>query len=218
MKKFTCAFLAAVICAGTLSAQNIDPRFGRPANEVNLTYGRISVPAFAYTLGGVFGTVFTLGAIAPEKMVSSGAISFEYYRYVHEHVAVGAATTYEVYTLGFKSYTGKDEEGHATYNSQIPDHTHIISIMPAAKFPWFNYEHVGMYSKAAVGLNIMHTQGHSVVNDKGEQDVTEPSTSVNVAWQANPVCVDFGNMFCRGFVELGWGFQGLVMLGLRYSF
>ena len=62
-----------------------------PANEFSLSYGRVSYPEIAFTIGGVLGAGLSFGTATPSKMISTGAINLEYQRFVHKVVAVGAA-------------------------------------------------------------------------------------------------------------------------------
>ena len=39
-----------------------------------------------------------------------------------------------------------------------------------------------------------------------------------LAAQASPVCMEFGGKTLRGFLETGWGNQGLLNFGVKYSF
>jgi len=63
-----------------------------------------------------------------------------------------------------------------------------------------------MYSKLALGVLIGSDSGEP--NDK---------TTAALGWQASAVGAEFGSSF-RGFVELGFGEQGILLAGLRYKF
>ena len=63
-----------------------------------------------------------------------------------------------------------------------------------------------MYSKLALGVLIGIDSGDH--NDK---------TKAALAWQASAVGAEYGSAF-RGFVELGFGEQGILIAGLRYKF
>lgn len=191
----------------------------RPSNEMSFSYGRASLAGCAYTLGGFFGTVFSFGLAAPSEMWTTGAFGLEYMNYIHPHVGVGGLVTYECCALGFKSYAGKDEEGNAIYkDGGNVDYNHIISIMPAFKFPWMAFEHVSLYSKVALGIMITGKTGHTEVDSEGNEETVSPSVAANFICQVNPVGVDFGGLHHRGFVELGFGAQGLIMAGYRIAF
>lgn len=84
--------------------------------------------------------------------------------------------------------------------------TKYFSIMPAVKYNWLNRDHFSMYSKLALGVLIGIDSGDH--NDK---------TKAALAWQASAVGAEYGSAF-RGFVELGFGEQGILIAGLRYKF
>lgn len=221
MKKLIAAFaLLALSCAAF--ADDFESPYApylRPQNEVALSYGRASVPGIAMTLGGIFGTAFSFGLAAPEKMASTGAFSFEYFRYVHPRVAVGAVAAYENFILDFKTYAGKDEDGKAIYKSGgSRNHQHFLTIMPSLKVPYFCRQHVGLYGKVAVGAYWNYTEGYSTFDSDGVETVHDPTNKFSWAMQVTPIGVDFGGWAWRGFAELGFGMQGLISLGCRYSF
>ena len=82
-----------------------------------------------------------------------------------------------------------------------------FTLMPSVKYKWLNKAHFAMYSKAAVGLTVK-TQSASGSDDK---------TKAVFNWQASAVGMEFGGAF-RGFLELGMGEQGIILVGLRYRF
>lgn len=223
MKRIIGLLLTLTLACGVISAQTAD---GRGVNEISLSYGRASIPGTVYTLGGVFGSIFSFGLAAPSTISTTGAIGFEYMRFVHPHVAVGFLADYECFTLGFKTVSSeKDPEtGKSIYKPSSKGCNHIASLMPAAKFPWFSYDHVSMYSKLAVGAMYTHTLTYKVdgnndyIIENGHRVLDNSSSQWSWACQVNPVGVDFGGQLCRGFAELGWGMQGLIMLGVRFNF
>lgn len=219
MKKLFACLAALALCCSAFAQKTFvsNQGFEIPANEVSLSYGRVSIPSFAYTFGGIFGTAFGFGSIKPEQMYSVGAISAEYMRYVHPHVAVGGGLTYEIYNLTFSHKVGTDESGNSIYETGKRSLNHIVSIMPAVKFPWFSYPHVSMYSKVAGGFMVIHNPGYTVEDESGSE-TRDASTQVTWAMQATPIGVDFGGTNFRGFVDLGVGMQGLIIAGLRYNF
>lgn len=80
------------------------------------------------------------------------------------------------------------------------------TIMPAIKYNWVVKKYVSWYSKGAVGMTIDSQSG-------GREDKTD----VMFNFQASLVGFEFGGAF-RGFVELGFGEQGIALAGLRYKF
>lgn len=92
------------------------------------------------------------------------------------------------------------------WNDNDKARTNYLSIMPAVKYNWLNRNRFSMYSKVALGVLIGMDSGEN--NDK---------TKAALAWQASAVGAEFGSAF-RGFVELGFGEQGILVAGLRYKF
>lgn len=199
---FVCILL--LLSGTTLDARSFISRQGYefPPNEISLSYGRVSYPEIALTIGGALGAGLSLGTATPSRMISTGAISLEYQRYVHSVVAVGAVASYEHYIMRFDKREGTDADGNPVYTEGETQHHNVLGVMPSLKLLWFNRPHFSMYSKVAAGLLL-------VVNDK---------TSPSVAFQLSPVCADFGGRLCRGFVDLGFGCQGMVAAGVRFNF
>ncbi|MBO5539926.1 MAG: hypothetical protein J5980_03155 [Muribaculaceae bacterium] len=81
-----------------------------------------------------------------------------------------------------------------------------FSVMPAVKYNWLNRERFSMYSKAAVGLLIGR-----------DSDGLTHKTEAAFIWQASAVGAEYGTAF-RGFLELGYGEQGILVAGLKYKF
>lgn len=205
MKRILSILAASIIAAlpAFAAEEGVEAKSGsvRPKNEVSVSYGTLSVPHIANILGGVFGTAFTGGLAKVDKIATSGAIGVEYMNYLNSHIAVGGCLTEECLTLSFDSYDGKDEDGNATYKDGEDQRNNYVTVMPAAKLPWFYYDHVSMYSKAGVGMSVNTGSG-----------------DVNFALQVSPVGIDFGGKAFRGFAEVGFGMQGFLLAGLRWGF
>ena len=77
--------------------------------------------------------------------------------------------------------------------------------MPLAKFRWFTNPKFGMYSKIAFGAGIV---------PGGEEE----NLQVSFAGQLSPVGMQFGGGNVSGILELGYGMQGIVTLGIKKSF
>jgi hypothetical protein len=69
---------------------------------------------------------------------------------------------------------------------------------------WFNREHLGMYSKLSLGLTL-------AINGQCEAMLLP-------AFQTSAVSMEFGGKALRGFLETGWGNQGLLNFGMKFSF
>ena len=202
MKKSIAALLICLLSFTPAFAQEKVP-LQRLNNELDLSYGRVSLPSFAMVLGGVFATAFTFGLAAMDDFSTSGAISVGYYNYLTDHFAVGGDSCFENMLLGFKAYTGD-----STYENKLtPNNVSFSSLMPGVKLSWFNRQHFGMYTKLNAGA-CMQTSSQS---ESG-------GTSVSFAMQVDPVAMEFGGTSIRGFLEVGFGMEGLFNAGIRYAF
>lgn len=184
------------------------------AEEISLQYGRVSIPAIAMTTGAVFGIVFTGGAASLDKICTSGAITAEYFHFFNKHLTVGGAVTVEDVILHWKKKTGeKDENGKSIYVPSTTTNDVFMCVLPEFKYRWLAKEHFGMYSKVGFGAMFVLT------NDSGSssESSNDPSSNVSIAFQANPIGIEAGNQRVRGFVELGYGVQGMLMGGVRVT-
>ena len=164
-------------------------------NELSVNYGYLSTTMAIPVLADIFATVLSFGAAKPDNTRSTGAIGIEYFRYNQSgRFAYGAAASFELVRTDMydkdNKFVGEQRFSMAT-------------LMPACKLSWFNKEHVSMYTKLAAGIGFLPDSD---------------GTPVCFAAQFNPVCLEAGNSRLRGFMELGWGMQGLVMGGIRYGF
>ena len=166
-------------------------------NEFSVTYSQFTVPQFGFILGEVFGIMFTAGHVEFENPLMTGALGVEYTHWVNNWFGYGGSVFGEFMTANTIT---KDSNGNKTKSGSM--NMGFASIMPTARFRWFNNPHFGMYSKLGAGLGLAFS------------DECQPTVSV----QPSPVCMDFGGDSVRGFLELGVGMQGIVSLGIKKMF
>lgn len=183
-------------------AQSFTSRQGYtlPDNEVSVSYGLGSYPEVVVALTGAFGTAFSFGMAQVSDLSIIGVFSAEYQRYVHRSIAVGGILSYEYCGL---SFSGTEDGDVQTSVQDSSNWISFIALMPSAKFKWFSFPHVGMYSKVAAGL-MLSVSGENVA----------PQFSFHVSAAG----IDFGGEMLRGFVEAGFGCQGIVSGGVRLCF
>lgn len=167
-------------------------------NEVNLSYGVVSIQDMLMVTGGVvammgsFPIWWVNGGMVIDDYRGSGVIAAEYMRYLNSgRFAFGAVVGYENTTLTMTNLkkTSKNDLNIG-----------FLMVMPSAKVVWFNRKHVGMYSRVAVGAMV---------------GMKEKIASF--MFQVDAVGVDFGGEHLRGFAYFGLGAQGIAGLGLKYS-
>ena len=169
------------------------------ANEIDLSYGVITLPDMANTLAAIFGTVFTLGLAQPDRLDCLGAVNLGYYHSLNEMFAVGAESSVELIRLTFKQ--GDQPNPNTNFDS-------YVSLMPSIKGHWLDYQHFGIYSKLSVGC----TMQYHPAEDHQSSFYFYPSC------QISPFGIELGGTHWRGFMELGFGVQGTLLAGLRWKF
>ena len=191
MKKIVTLLIALCLGAGAYGQT--------PRDEWALSYSQITLPQTAYVLGNVLGVAFTMGAYSPDNMRLPGALSLEYTHYTSSHFGFGGTLTGDY--MSADRYSGSEDS--RTYDGKF--RFACISLMPHMRAFWFNNPHFAMYSKLALG-------GACWVG------ASEEGTQFSFAAQLSPVCMDFGGDRVRGFLELGYGMQGVVSLGIKRRF
>jgi hypothetical protein len=86
--------------------------------------------------------------------------------------------------------------------------------MPSVKFNWLRKDHFGMYSKLAAGVSLCNFKSEN--ENKNSESETENQVKFN--WQASLIGIEAGGSRLRAFAELGFGEQGIGLLGIRYKF
>ena len=120
---------------------------------------------------------------------------------------------------GTFSYTGFYETEYerisnlkcSSYNS------HLISILPEARFSWLNKEKVTMYSGFGLGLAIYTDDTHYSDKFYSTKPLTWNETYYGLALHLTAVGIHVGRKW-YGFAELGFGFKGIIQAGFGYNF
>ncbi len=162
-------------------------------NEIGVSYGVGSVSNYA----SILLEAFTFSS--DDQGGFWGPIALEYYHHVSPVISVGA-----VGTIAGCSWSKSSDTSYKNAK------TTYISLMPSVKFSWLRKEHFGMYSKLAAGAIFIN----SSADYNGKNDT---ESSVKFMGQVSALGMEFGSQV-RGFVELGFGEQGILLAGLRCKF
>lgn len=191
MKKiFAILITLSIISAAAYGREAVEKR---GSDEIAISYGQFTLPQVAFTTVGVLGIALSVGNMVLDDFVMPGQLSLEYYHYLTNVIAIGGCLTNDY--MAAKEYN-KDK---VEYKGDIT--ADFVSIMPGIKAQWFNYRAFGMYSKANAGIC-------AIVNSSPIDPM--------FAFQVSPVCCEFGKGNWRGFLELGFGMQGIATGGLKY--
>lgn len=132
------------------------------------------------------------------------------YRYSIKRFRIGA-------DLGFARMTAetalKGEE-----KASIKENDLNFLVLPAGEYTYFRRGLVELYGSAAAGVNISRHSESPIGKTAGKNELAKPYTSVNFAYQVNPIAIRVGNDRIGGFVEAGLGHKGFVTAGLSLKF
>ncbi len=214
--------MAAIMVCGTMSAQAQDYyntkhdfaiAIGGPSTSqiLNTMSDFTSIAAEAATTSLITVGSYT-GYTSYKDNSSIPTISAEYVYHITKLIGIGGM-------LGFNSESQdiyadwKNNTDGSVENKKMGDATRTnLTIMPIAKFDWLRKKHVGLYSKVGIGLTMMIDKQKK---DNGDKLLNETRWSAN--FQASLIGFEFGSQAFRGFTELGFGEQGVAVLGLRYK-
>ena len=184
-----------LVLAALLITINIDAETHK--NELIIQYGQFTVPQGIYLFGSVMGMAFSLGHLTMDNTIMTGTLSVEYNRNVNNWFGYGGLTSFEYMTSD--TYI-TDSDGNRTKNGVI--NLGVFTLMPTAHLFWFRHPRFGMYSKLGAGVGL----------------ALNSDTSVLPSFQLSPVCMEFGGEKYKGVFELGFGTQGIAVLGIKRFF
>jgi len=162
-------------------------------NEIGVSYGVGSISNYA----SILFEAFTFSA--SDQSGFWGPIALEYYHHLTPSISLGA--------VGAISGCSWKKDNDSVYKNAK---TTYISLMPSVKFSWLRKSHFGMYSKLAAGAIFINSSTDR--NGSSESD-----SNVKFIGQVSALGMEFGSQV-RGFVELGFGEQGILLAGLRCKF
>ena len=169
---------------------------GQTKNEIGAGYSQFTVLEGAYLLGGILGVAFTAGHFTFDNTVMTGAFSLEYHHFQSKWFGYGGLVSVE-YITSDKYSVSKDGERTPEGKFSLG----LASVAPVVIGKWLRREKFNLYSKLAAGCGIS-TEGQAIP-----------------FFQVSPLCVDFGRAVgWNGFVEAGFGMQGVVTAGIKKKF
>ncbi len=195
MKKlFLCISVALLFEMGNVQAAN---------HEVSVSYGIATHNSFIGSVESIGTGLFSLGTSKVDYSYS-GTLNLGYKFQPIKYVGLETVVNYE--SGNGKMYSKNELTG----NSNV---THY-SVIESVCLSWFNFKHVGMYSKLGVSYTVRKTQYDFVDKSK-----TLDTKNESYWWfQITPVAIEVGSENLRAFTELGIGSQGLLAVGLKYKF
>lgn len=162
--------------------------------------------AYPGSISDAFAFGLTNALLGNEKMETStfGMVGLGYRYQINNRFKLGM-------DLGFspaKEKVFKKESDKTPY--QETSITRFL-VMPTFEFNYWRTDWATLYGSAGVGL--MATR-RTEKNNKG----AKPMNQTDFAYQINPIGMRVGNQTIGGFVELGYGYKGLITAGISFKF
>lgn len=184
-----------LICSTGVFAQSSD----YPKHEISVGYGAVGATDMVAIFGdGIVGAL--TGNI--DEINTTGEITAQYLCNLNKTWGIGVGAT-------FTETEGKDDKG--TYK-QTSDY---IIVMPTVRANWFRNNYFGMYSRVAAGAYVSFD---SATQTKDGKEAEDSSNDAGFAFQVSPIGIEIGSRNLCGYIEGGFGYQGLIMAGLRLGF
>lgn len=197
-------FAIAFFCS--ISIETLAQEF-TPKHEFAISYGaaptttwaKLGEAVISAAVSGLFG-----GNYKYEDTSWFGPISGEYFYHLSPAFSVGAIVCFS-----------QDNDDILYKKEKIGDRTTTFwTAMPALKWDYVRSKNFGMYMKLAAGYTLQQNcEKYTDQSDQTTKEETSTSGMINI--QASLLGMEVGSSSIRGFFELGFGEQGIVLAGLR---
>jgi hypothetical protein len=134
------------------------------------------------------------------------SLGLHYYYYLNQQWAIGIKYAY---AHGETPYFNWNEKG-ITGNCNVLMRSHLM--MAALKWQWQEYLSFHFYSKVATGIQRRHVYC-SFQDNKPHSDAPDDMKWLP-AYQISPLCMEVGWKGVRFFLELGYGNEGVLSMGV----
>lgn len=211
MKKFLVALLAAVVMGSStrVLAQTetlSESGMFQPQHEVGVSIGAAPTSVWATISKAIVETVLVTswGDVKYDNTSWFGSLSGEYFYCVLPKLSLGGVVCFS---------QDNDDMIRKSDDSKVGDRTtRFFTIMPALKWNYLQRKHYGMYMKLAAGYTF------ESVKEDCSNGLSDKSNSGFFNMQVSLLGIEAGGQRLRGYTELGFGEQGLLLAGLRYRF
>ena len=198
MKKFLTMVVAAMMATGIANAQE---GYDDTKHEVAVSAGILSTSQYLDVFEAIINSI--VGAQYKDGNFT-GPLSAEYFYHAKNWLGVGGIFVF-----------GKDKQDMYVLGSKAGDLTHsYYTLMPAVKFDWLRLKNFGMYSKLGIGATLRSES----LNSNTSSNDNDSSSDIHFNWQVSALGFEAGSPKIRAFLELGFGEQGVGLIGLRCKF
>ena len=142
-----------------------------------------------------------------------GAIYATYTRRLTKVIGIGATYCFDPRVFNYYE-NPKTKEGPI---ARLGESSHTL--MFHLKINWLNTKYVNLYSKVGQGVMVW---GYNLKEYQPDLfEINMPSNKfidrINYAYQFVPIGVEVGTKRCAGFLQVGFGMEGMISIGFRYG-
>ncbi|MEI7725148.1 MAG: hypothetical protein WCK09_08590 [Bacteroidota bacterium] len=195
MKKLLAFALFGMLMLTLSTVKAQDKPLGK--NEISAGYGILSYPEMFDEFSSFWNNLFGIDSVKSSTGANYGTLSFGYQRTLGKVISLGVTASVNPILSNIvykKGTTGTSAEM-------------AFTLMPKMEITYVQHGVFAAYSAIAVGVSYLTRK---VNNANG---TTETGTLWRVGYQISLVGVRVGKNV-GGFLELGYGYQGLCRLGL----
>lgn len=193
----TVIFIICVTMVNVLNAQE------KGTSMLNIGYGGASHNAIIETSVSTLFPAVTVGTASLDNQKSSGVFSADYSYFVKDNWSVGASLNYEQIsnnTVVLNTTTGKQKNTY--YTLGITTNYHYV-----------NKGIFNLYS----GVGLAYVYNEEKYNATSSETSDTKKSNSELGFQINALGLRVGKKF-GGYVELGYGYKGIVNVGISYKF
>lgn len=143
--------------------------------------------------------------------------SIKYFRFLNRNIAIGGSLGFAWGRRGVGEDWVEYQEGNVHHFEQITlDYRYYNSLylMGGAKWSYINKKYFCMYMRGGFGVQRQHFWYEGPYNFGGTYDLTK----VKAAAQLSLLGIEAGSKNVHVFGELGYGMEGILVIGLSYRF
>lgn len=209
IKRFSSIALLAFLMTFSLQAQVNRVRDFEyfPRNEVYLQYGTPSIVEITTLLSSEYKSMGYKGDSRNHKF--SGIVAVGYNFHVLPRFSIGVDADFG---YGSADMYITDSDMHPIKDPIFICRTTVKSYSAHLSAAYTYWQHGPMECSGALYLGVTY-KDESVVNGNTDYVVPEPNDGINFSYHITAVKFRYGETF-GGFAELGFGYRGLVNVGL----
>ncbi len=193
MKKLFLFITALALCVNTSVAQE--------KNSISLSYGFLSLEQAAYS----FGTALLGAASGPKRgadmsLSLMGPFVLSYHRTMENNQRFSLGGSLVLFDQG--KITHKDDGDIVGFNA--------FTLAPEAKFKYLNSGNkFNLYGLLGAGVTVLQSKDY--------EDRSNDKSAVHFNLQVTPLGIEYGGNV-KGFAELGFGYKGILNVGVNFGF